>query len=722
MNTSNRGKLGAFLGVFTPTMLTILGVIMYLRTGWVVGNAGLLPTLAIVLLANGITLITALSVSAVATNMRVGTGGPYYIISRSLGIEIGGALGVPLFLSQTLSVTLYSFGLAESLRFVWPDVPVAPLAAVTIVAVTLLTVRGATVALKLQIPIMIAVGLSLISLVAGTSFEGKVPQFWGDYAGVDGGFWKVFAIFFPAVTGVIAGVALSGDLDNPQQAIPRGTIAAVLVGFVIYLVLPVLLAFNATTDVLLNDPLVWLGIAAVPVLVLPGLWGAIFSSAVGSMLGAPRTLQALAEDSILPRWLTRMQLKGGESLVAIVVSSGIALIAVLLGDLNAVAMLVTMFFLTTYGMINLVAGLEQLIADPSYRPTLNIPWAVSLLGAAGCFWVMFVINPYACVAAVALEVSVWLWLKRRRMQGTWGDMRRGIWMSLARQSLLHLQHLPPNPRNWRPHLMVLSGDLHKRIEVLRFASWLNQDRGIMTVCNLVEGDLDGEDPLVLQQEEEMRHFLEEREIAAFSEVNVVDDFESGVVHLAQANGIGQLGCNTLMFGWTDDPERMASYFRIMRRVSRLNLSMVICRLSPRATFDWKKSIDIWWRGKHANGDLMLLLAYLLTLNHEWHDSQITVKSIASSETSRDAVEADLDRLLPSARIQARKQVILKPEGETVASIMARESAEAELVFLGLLEPDPGDEQEYGARLAEMTQSFSSVIFVRNAGEFVGSLV
>ena len=133
MNATERKKLGAFIGVFTPTTLTILGVIMYLRTGWIVGNAGLLPTLAIVVLANGITLITALSVSAVATNMRVGSGGPYYIISRSLGLEIGGALGLPLFLSQALSVTLCSFGLAESLRFVWPEVPVPMVAAATII-------------------------------------------------------------------------------------------------------------------------------------------------------------------------------------------------------------------------------------------------------------------------------------------------------------------------------------------------------------------------------------------------------------------------------------------------------------------------------------------------------------------------------------------------------------------------------------------------------------
>ena len=720
---ADRRKLGAFIGVFTPSILTILGVIMYLRAGWVIGNAGLLPTFGIVALANAITFVTALSISAVATNMRVGLGGPYYIISRSLGLEIGGAIGLPLYLSQILSVTLYSFGFAESLRFVWPEVPVQPVAVATIIVVTLISIRGAALALKIQLPIMLAVGLSLLSLAAGASFEHKVPVFWGDYAGSDG-FWDVFAVFFPAVTGIMAGVALSGDLRDPQKAIPRGTLAAVGVGFVVYLAVPVILAFNATPDALLSDSLVWTEVAVVPALVLPGLWGAIISSAMGSILGGPRTLQALAQDRIVPRFFGRRRLKTGESAVSIAVSAAIAVAAVLLGGLNAVAMLVTMFFLTTYGMANLVAGLEKLVADPSYRPSLKVPGAVSLAGAVACFWVMFVISAPGCVIAIAVELGVWGWLKRRRVRSTWGDMRRGLWMTLTRYALVQLHSLPENPRNWRPHLLLLAGDLQKRIGLLRFASWLNQERGIMTVCNLVVADRGGEEnPPVLEQEEEMSAFLEERGVMAFSEVNVVDTFESGVVHLAQANGIGGVRCNTLMLGWTEDPQRMAAYFRIMRRVRQLRgLSIIICRLEARSTFEWKKRIDIWWRGRQSNGDLMLMLAYLLSLNPEWDGTSITVKSVASSETARDGIEKDLEKLIPRSRIPAESQVILKPPDQTVAQVMHEHSAEAELVFMGLLEPDPGTEVDYAKRLLEISEGFPSVVLVRNAGEFVGQLV
>nr|HPQ42331.1 Na-K-Cl cotransporter [bacterium] len=369
---SDPRKLGAFLGVFTPSILTILGVIMYLRFGWVVGNEGLIRTLFIVVIANSITLITAFSVSAVATNMRVGVGGAYYIISRSLGLEIGGAIGLPLFLSQALSITLYSFGLAESLRFVWPDAPIQIMTAIIIIAITLLSLRGADLALKAQLPIMVGIGLSLLSLALGAGrLAGSPETFILSASEQSPGFWFVFAVFFPAVTGILAGISMSGDLRHPQRDIPRGTIAAVVVGFIVYLSVPVLLAASSAREDLIGNSLIWTRIAAIGWLVLPGLWGAILSSAIGSILGAPRTLQALAMDRIVPTIFARRS-KSGEPYHAIILSAAIGLVAVLLGDINVVAPVLTMFFLTTYGMVNLVAGLESLVGDPSYRPKIRV--------------------------------------------------------------------------------------------------------------------------------------------------------------------------------------------------------------------------------------------------------------------------------------------------------------------------------------------------------------
>ena len=299
------GKLGTFIGVYTPTVLTILGVIMFLRFGWVVGSVGLPKTLLIVVIANVITLITALSLSAVATNIHVGVGGAYYMISRSLGLEIGGAIGVPLFLSQAFSVTLYAFGLAESLRIVWPGVPVELAAFVIVAAVGILAFKGANAALKAQIPLMVLIVMAIAALAVGVLRGHYVadPVPVAAPAAKAVGFWVVFAVFFPAVTGVMAGLGLSGDLRNPGKAIPLGAIAATLTGFVIYLGVPFLLHAGANPQAL-KDPLIWTRIAPLGAwLVVPGLWGAIFSSAVGSALGAPRTLQALAMDELAPKML-----------------------------------------------------------------------------------------------------------------------------------------------------------------------------------------------------------------------------------------------------------------------------------------------------------------------------------------------------------------------------------------------------------------------------------
>ncbi|MEM8961511.1 MAG: hypothetical protein AAGD38_08545, partial [Acidobacteriota bacterium] len=254
-------KLGTFLGVFTPSVLTILGVILFLRLGWVVGQVGLAGAIGIVLIAHLITIATALSVSAVATNMRVGAGGAYYIISRSLGLEIGGAIGVPLFLAQTFSVTLYAFGLAETLQLLWPDIPMRATAALTVLAVSLIAGRGANLAMQLQLPILAAIVLALISFFIGV--PGRALDAVPLWRGIEGGegFWTVFAVFFPAVTGLMAGVSLSGDLRNPNRSIPKGTLIAVGVGLVVYLAVPVALAVTSTPEALASDNLIWFGIA-----------------------------------------------------------------------------------------------------------------------------------------------------------------------------------------------------------------------------------------------------------------------------------------------------------------------------------------------------------------------------------------------------------------------------------------------------------------------------
>lgn len=721
----NQGELSAFLGVFTPTILTILGVIMYLRFGWVVGQVGLFKSLLIVLLANSITLATSLSLSAVATNTRVGVGGAYYIISRSLGLEIGGAIGFPLFLSQALSVTLYAFGLAESLRIVWPAIPVAPAAFIIIVMVAALSCFGAGAALKSQIPVMAMIGISLLALLLGVFLTSKtgVPDL-GQARGYEP-FWSVFAVFFPAVTGIMAGLSLSGDLADPRRAIPRGTLIAVLTGLAVYLAVPLLLHLGADRAALLDNPLVWTEIALLgPWLVIPGLWGAIFSSAVGSMLGAPRTLQALSLDRLAPGFLLDRKQKGKEPFWGLSLTLLISLLAVFLGDLNTVATVVTMFFLSVYGIINLVAALEYLSGNPSWRPTLNVHWAVSLLGAFGCFFVMVLIHWPATLAAIAIELVLWLWFKRRIHHASWGDLRRDIYESLIRWALIRLSRYPMTARNWRPHLLVFVRNIEQRLDLVRFASWFSEDRGVVTVSELTEGDILTLDLDINARLEEMESVLHREGIVAFSGVNIVPNIERGILTVAQANGIAGLESNTILVGFPDELERLAIFLRVLKGLQRINRSLVIGKLETLrpAREGVPRTIHVWWGGLKNNSDLMLLLAYLLTCNAEWRDARIKVLSIASNSIMKTQTEQTLAKLIPEIRIQADIEVTERTEGENIQDIIRQRSFGADVVFLGLAVPEEGKEEEYAARVQNMVDCLPTCFLVHNGSLFIGDLV
>ncbi len=726
-------KFGTFLGVFTPSVLTILGLIMYLRFGWVVGNVGLPLTVLIVLLASSVTFITALSASALATNMRVGVGGEYYMVAHSLGLELGGAIGIPLYLCRTLSITFYSFGLAEAIVALLPAQMeggsprlVQLIAAITVVVITAVAGKSAGLALRLQIPIMIAVGASLIALTAGVLTQGlQAPTLIPSYRSAGGGFWYVFAVFFPAVTGFTAGIGLSGDLENPQRSIPRGTLLAVLTGTLVYLLVPILLAATVVlSPQQLADPGVgaWTAVAVLGVwLVFPGMLGAILSSAFGSALGGPRVLQALAKDGLAPRFLASLS-RSGQPTIATWISGAIALIAVALGGLNAVAQFVTILFLTLYVTINLSAAAEKISGDPSFRPTINVPWFASLLGSAGAIVVMFLISPLACVIAIFLESALYLYLRRRSLQRRWGDARAGVWVSVARFALLKLRTHGRDPRNWRPHILVFVGDPDKRIGLVRLANWFNQGRGIVTASQLVVGDLTNEDFELEQWHDEMDRALDSNGLVAFSEVNVVQDFEHGVIDTVQANGIAGLQSNTVLVGWPQKPGRLEAWLRITRGLSKVGKSTLIARLNWAHEPGQEKRIDLWWGGLENNGDMMLMLAYLLSLNPEWSDARIVIRSISRSEDEMKLQKEGLQSLLQEVRIQADTEIITKPPNESIADIIRRSSANADLVFLGLQDPTVGAEAAYAERMENLTDSLNTTVFVRNAGEFAGKLV
>ena len=458
-------KFGTMAGVFTPTFLTILGVIMYIRHPWVVGNAGILGALAFIIIAVAITLSTALSLSSITTNIRIGSGGAFSLISQSLGLEIGGAIGIPFFFSQAIAVAMYVFGFREGLQSLLPEYAPLVLDLMVFALVMLIAFISTSFAFKIQYVIMAIIILSIASIVGGLFVNELNYDFvwFGDYKGsVENNFsgtsfWVVFAVFFPAVTGVMAGANMSGDLKNPRKNIPVGTISAVIITTLVYMALVFVAALLATPTELLENYNVFIDKAYYAPIVLAGLLGATLSSALGSFVGAPRILLALGEKRILPKspFLAKTN-KKGEPINAMIITSFIVLLGLSLRDLNTIAPLITMFFMITYAMVNVVALIEQSLALPSFRPTLKIPIIIPIIGAFGSLTVMFIINAIVAMASIVLIIVFYYYLVKKKLKSDAGDSRSGLFTALAEWSTKKTNELSPNRevRSWRPDLLI----------------------------------------------------------------------------------------------------------------------------------------------------------------------------------------------------------------------------------------------------------------------------
>ena len=430
-------------------------------------------------------------------------------------------------------------------------------------------------------------------------------------------------------------------------------------------------------------------------------------------------------DRLAPSFLGRLSGPRREPTVGLIAALAIALGAVLLGDLNAVAPVVTMFFLTVYGMVNLVAALGALAGDPSWRPRLSVPWPVALAGALACFAVMFLINPMVAAAAIVIELVLWAVLARREQQVGWGDTRRGVYESLIRWSLIRLASRPMTARNWRPHVIVFAEDVERRLDLVRAGTWFSQGRGVVTVCELVVGDLLAEEIPIREKQRRIQRMLDREGLVAFGEVDIVRDVIDGITDVAQANGIAGLDSNTILLGWPREPERLVQFLRIVERLERLNKSVVIGRIQPglipRTGQD--REIHIWWGGLRHNGDLMLLLAHLLTRNPEWRRAHIKILSLASSPLMKERTEDYLARFLPEIRITAEAEVMLIPDDRTVREIIHERSATADVVFLGLSIPESEEDlHSYAERLAELVAPLRTTFVVKNSSLFVGTLI
>ena len=715
-------KFGTFGGVFTPTLLTILGVIMYLRLGWMVGNAGLLGAWLIIVICFLITVCTALSMSSITTNIRIGAGGAYAIVSQALGLEVGGSLGIPRYISQGLAVTMYIFGFREGWMLIFPDHHAFLVDIVVFGLLFGIAYISADLAIKTQFIIMGIIILSLISIIiAAYNGSMQIPTGealrWGtfqgspenDYSGSD--FWMVFAVFFPAATGIMAGANMSGELKNPKRSIPIGTLWAIGVSFVIYMLLAFWLARSATEAELVSNYYIMVDKAWFGPLIIAGLLGATFSSALASIVGSSRILFAMGEHRVLPNssYLCGKS-ANGQPRNAMLITGVLIFLTLLLRNLNAVAPLVTLFFLITYAMINIVVIIEQNLGLISYRPLFKIQKWVPWLGLVSSVFAMFIINPTISLLSLMIVLAVYWYLSRQNLETPFEDVRSGLFVSFAEWAAKHTWGMKKmQQRAWKANLMVPVRDVNDLKGSFEFLRNIAKPKGSIKLLGIEpyseQNNLAGA----------LENFSEAfREKGVFSSSTVIhaEDFARGINYGNQALQ-GAFFKPNIVFLLMKDRESYETELRpVMKESIRLEIGLLLYAPHPTALLGQRNTINVWVRDRQGNWDLgwdigdldlAILIAYKLKLN--W-GARIRLITVVANQEAEEKASNFLNTLIQLARLP--RTLIEVYTGDFRE--MVQQAPPADLNIFGL---DPDLPYDFIIEMSEKT--VSSCVFVKDSG-------
>jgi amino acid transporter len=375
-------------------------------------------------------------------------------VSKTLGLEVGGTVGIPLFLAQAFSVALYIFGFVETWTFIFPSHDALIVALLAFMSLFFLVFISTRIAVKAQLIVLIIVCISILSIFLNSEpSTGTTPLPLIDFSEIP--FWGLFALFFPAATGLMAGVGMSGELSDPKKQIPRGVLSALIITTIIYLSLVIFFGYSSNTEALLADNMILVNLSTFAPLILIGILAATYSSALTTLVAAPRVLMALGEHSILPRsdLLCRKTAKG-EPHNAIFITSILILVLLLIGSLNAIAPILTIFFLIAYAMINISVFAEQSLNLVSFRPIFTVPKAIPLYGALSSIVIMFLINVLAGLLSIAFLIIIYMALMNKQFEEDSEDIRSGLFRSMSEWAIRRTRNLPKSRHTWKPNILI----------------------------------------------------------------------------------------------------------------------------------------------------------------------------------------------------------------------------------------------------------------------------
>ncbi len=657
--------------VFLTAISTILGAILFLRFGYAVGTVGFVGVIGIIIIGHLVTIPTALALSEIATNQRVEGGGEYFIISRSFGLNIGATIGIALYFSQAISVAFYVIAFTEAFEpffnFMHDKLGILlPRQVISIPSMILLSIlilrRGANLGMKALYIVISILFLSLILFFLGKTdyaLTNQVNLFHSSSGNLGTSFFVVFAICFPAFTGMTAGVGLSGDLKNPAKSIPFGTIAATIIGFIVYLFISWKLAISASPEDLVNNQLIMSKIAIFgPVIVPLGLAASTLSSALGSVMVAPRTLQALSIDKSFPlkrlnSFLAKGKGKTNEPYNASIITCLIAFVFVAMGSVDVVAQVISMFFMVTYGSISLISFLYHFGADPSYRPVFKSRWYISLVGFLMCLFLMFKMNPTYAIAAIILMGLIYTLVSHiHKDRGGMSSIFQAAVFQLSR----HIQVFNQKAKKasvenkWRPSTVCVTDSSFDRDKAFRLMTWISDRYGFGTYIHLI---LDYYSKASSQYAREILSKLidlSNGKSNVYIDTLISPSYTSAIAQVIQLPSISGMENNMILFEFDkDNPDNLKQIADNISLVKAGDLDICVLGSSRRNTV-YKHGIHVWIRSHDfENSNLMILLSYIILAHHDWRKGKIKIFEICR-EQELDSTRQRLLDLIQTGRL------------------------------------------------------------------------
>ncbi|KAG7233647.1 hypothetical protein INR49_006761 [Caranx melampygus] len=648
---SNKGaiKFGWIRGVLVRCMLNIWGVMLFIRLSWVFGQAGWGLGIVVIALSCVVTTITGLSMSAICTNGVVRGGGAYYLISRSLGPEFGGSIGLIFAFANAVAVAMYVVGFAEtvvdllkenSALMVDEMNDIRIVGCITVVLLLGISVAGMEWEAKAQLVLLVILLVAIVNVFVGTfipatndkkskgffNYNAKIfmDNFAPDFRDKEN-FFSVFAIFFPAATGILAGANISGDLRDAQKAIPKGTLLAILITGVTYLgvalsvsatvvrdatgnttdIVPVGTVCNGSAAVacelgfdfsscqvqkcsfgLMNNFQVMTMVSGWGPLIIAGTFSATLSSALASLVSAPKVFQALCKDNIYKalHFFAKGYGKNDEPIRGYVLTFIISVAFILIGDLNTIAPIISNFFLASYALINFSCFHASWAKSPGWRPAYKYynMW-LSLFGAVICCGVMFVINWWAALLTYAIEILLYIYVTVKKPDVNWGSSTQAVTFVSAVSNALSLSGVEDHVKNFRPQILALTGSARSRPALLDLAHSFSKTYGLCLTCEVFVGPRSEALEQMNAGMEKNQLWLRKNKRKAFYSAVACDEFREGAETLLQASGLGRMKPNTLMMGFkrnwrTAGREAVQSYVGILHDAFDFEYGTVILRM------------------------------------------------------------------------------------------------------------------------------------------------